>query len=109
MVHVEPPADLLAAMLTVRVHLDDADAANGALRVRPGSHRAGRLADPSGWAGPPEETLAVSAGDAVLMRPLLLHASSKAENPTRRRVLHVEFSAGTLPTPLRWATHRALG
>ena len=108
-VHVEPPAALLAGMLTVRVHLDDADAGNGALRVRPGSHGAGRLADPSEWVGPPEETLCVRAGDAVLMRPLLLHASSKAETPTRRRVLHVEFSAAELPPPLRWATCRVLG
>ena len=41
--HVQPPVELLERMLTVRLHLDDADASNGALRVLPGSHRFGRL------------------------------------------------------------------
>ena len=106
-VHVEPPAELLAGMLTLRLHLDRANAANGALRVRTGSHRASRLADPAARENPAEETLEAEPGDAVLMRPLLLHASSKAERPTRRRVLHVEFAAAALPPPLRWASrHR---
>ena len=107
--HVEPPAGLLARMLTVRIHLDDADAGNGALRVRPGSHRAGRLADATAWAGPPEEILEVRAGDAVLMRPLLLHASSRAQRPTRRRVLHLELAGEPLPPPLQWAAWRPVG
>lgn len=35
--HVQPPTSVLENMLTVRLHLDDADEANGALRVLPGS------------------------------------------------------------------------
>ena len=41
--HVQPPVERLEQMLTVRLHLDDADEGNGALRVLPGSHRSGRL------------------------------------------------------------------
>ena len=108
-VHVEPPEKLLAGMLTIRLHLDRADAANGALRVRPGSHRAGRLAAPAAWESPADETIEAEPGDALLIRPLLLHASSKAEHPTRRRVLHVELAAGGLPPPLRWASRWPLG
>src|SRR5205807_4301579 len=42
--HVQPPVELLQQMLSVRLHLDDADESNGALRVLPGSHRCERLA-----------------------------------------------------------------
>lgn len=41
--HVQPPVSVLDQMLTLRVHLDDTDKANGALRVLPGSHKHGRL------------------------------------------------------------------
>ncbi len=35
----------------------------------------------------------VARGGVVSMRPLLVHASSKATAPTRRRVLHIEYAA----------------
>ena len=41
--HVQPPIDVLERMLAVRLHFDDTDETNGALRVLPGSHRLGRL------------------------------------------------------------------
>ena len=41
--HVQPPVELLGKMLTIRLHLDDADETNGALRVLAGSHRLGHL------------------------------------------------------------------
>jgi hypothetical protein len=50
----------------------------------------------------PEELVEAGKGDAILMRPLLLHASSPSEEPTHRRVLHIEYCAATLPEPLRW-------
>jgi hypothetical protein len=34
----------------------------------------------------------VPAGGLVAMRPLLIHASSKAESNRRRRVLHIEYA-----------------
>jgi hypothetical protein len=100
--HVQAPAALLERMLTLRLHLDDTGSANGALRVYPGSHRHGRLDPP--FQG--EEVLCEArAGDALLMRPLLLHASSKSTDAARlRRVIHIEFApADALPAPLKWA------
>ena len=107
-VHVQPPPELLARMMTVRVHLDDCPPENGALRVLPGSHRAGRLrdADIADWRKRVIERIcAVSRGGALVMRPLLLHASSASEHPARRRVLHLEYAAENLPDGLQWRSN----
>ena len=37
-----------------------------------------------------------------MIRPLLLHASSAAESPRRRRVVHLEYAADPLPGGLDW-------
>ncbi len=103
--HVQPPVERLAQMLTVRVHLDDTDESNGALRVLPGSHHHGRLSADQIRASRMncEEVLcAVPAGGAMLMRPLLLHASSRSTSPGRRRILHIEYAGFRLPSALRW-------
>jgi hypothetical protein len=103
--HVQPPVELLERMLAVRLHLDDADETNGALRVLPGSHRLGRLYATRIQelrAGQPDVLCAVSAGDALLMRPLLLHASSRSSSARHRRVLHIEYAAFCLPEGLSW-------
>ena len=103
--HVQPPVALLEQMLTVRLHLDPADASNGALRVLPGSHRSGRL-DPSQiqqWRErQPEFLCTASAGDVLLMRPLLLHASARSTADRHRRILHIEYAGFTLPEGLHW-------
>jgi ectoine hydroxylase-related dioxygenase (phytanoyl-CoA dioxygenase family) len=104
-VHVQPPDEVIARMLAVRIHLDDADAKNGALRVIPGSHREGRLsAEAIGlWTTTCEGvTIDAPAGSALLMRPHLLHASSAAERPSQRRVIHLEYAAERLPFGLEW-------
>lgn len=79
--HVQPPIPVLEGMLALRVHLDDADETNGALRVIPGSHKYGRLLA-TNIQDIKETCLAVTcsidAGGVMLMRPLLLHASSAA-------------------------------
>ncbi len=103
--HVQPPESVLANMVTVRFHLDDAGADNGALRVVPGSHRWGRI--PPGEcaaraAASTPELCAVPQGGALVMRPLLLHSSAPAVSPARRGVIHVEFAAADLPPPLEW-------
>ncbi|MGC3972525.1 MAG: phytanoyl-CoA dioxygenase family protein [Pirellulales bacterium] len=103
--HVQPPTELLAQMLTIRLHLDDADAMNGALRVVPGGHRLGRLAPDqleATRANLGETTCVVPAGGAMLMRPLLPHASGRSQSARRRRVLHIEYAGFDLPPPLRW-------
>ncbi len=104
--HVQPPAELLARMITLRLHLDDCDAGNGALRVLPGSHQHGKLsaAELAAWrTSTPEHLCVARAGDALLMRPLLLHASSPAIMPRNRRVIHLEFAIDELPGGLVWA------
>ncbi len=103
--HCWPPASVLEGMLAVRLHLDDCGPANGPLRVLPGSHAAGVLAAAAidDWRSRvPEVVCEVARGGVVLMRPLLLHASSAAVAPARRRVLHVEYAAAELPGGLMW-------
>lgn len=105
-VHVQPPPHILARMVTLRLHLDDCTAENGALRVLPGSHGQGELdADAiADWtARQPPVVCEIPKGGALLMRPLLLHASSPAKNPSHRRVLHVEYAAAELPNGLKWS------
>ena len=103
--HVQPPVELLEQMLTVRLHLDDADESNGALRVLPGSHRLGRLTPAQVQeqrARQADVLCTVAAGDALLMRPLLLHASGRSTSQRHRRVLHIEYASFALPDGLHW-------
>lgn len=102
--HVQPPVSVLENMLTLRIHLDRADETNGALRVIPGSHNHGRL-DASQieyWKQQTSVTCVAAEGDALLMRPLLLHSSFSSLNPHHRRVLHFEYSSVDLPSGLKW-------
>lgn len=103
--HVQPPVDVLENTLTLRLHLDDADETNGALRVLPGTHNYGRLdAQQIEYRKQhdPIVTCSVKSGGVVLMRPLLLHSSTTATVPRHRRVLHFEYSSIHLPGGLRW-------
>ena len=103
--HVQPPREVLEQMLTLRLHLDDCNAENGALRVLPGSHEAGKLSASTiaRWRETRDEIIcALPRGGALLMRPLLLHASSPALAPTHRRVVHLEWAARPLPGGLNW-------
>lgn len=109
--HVQPPVAVLERMITLRLHLDDCDAANGALRVLPGSHRAARLTPAAiqSWREREAEvTCVVPRGGILLMRPLLLHASAPAIQPLHRRVVHLEFAAEDLPGGLEWMEKRCL-
>jgi ectoine hydroxylase-related dioxygenase (phytanoyl-CoA dioxygenase family) len=104
--HVQPPASMLQRMLTVRVHLDDCLEGNGPLLVLPGSHAQGVLsaAQVSDWRRKtPPHSCTIRAGGVLLMRPLLLHASSAASMPRHRRVIHLEYAAEDLPGGLQWA------
>ena len=105
--HVRPPAEVLARMLAVRVHLDDCGKQDGPLRVLPGSHKHGLFKDAEilGWPKEAEITCAVRRGDLILMRPSLLHASSTAAEPANRRVIHIEFAADELPDGMEWHEH----
>jgi ectoine hydroxylase-related dioxygenase (phytanoyl-CoA dioxygenase family) len=101
--YARPPASVLESLLAVRIHFDDCGAGNGPLRVSPGTHRRGVIPSTNIAAVVAErgETPCLAkAGDALLMKPLLLHASSPASNPTHRRVLHLVYHTGEkLPEP----------
>jgi len=103
--HVQPPASVLEKMISIRLHLDPCDESNGALQVIPRSHRSGRIAEadiPAVLANSQPHVCAVARGGAMLMRPLLLHASSPSQAPAHRRVIHLDFACEPLPSPLRW-------
>jgi ectoine hydroxylase-related dioxygenase (phytanoyl-CoA dioxygenase family) len=103
--HVQPPAAVLERMITVRLHLDDCGAENGPVQVIPGSHAAGRLAadEVQRWRTSRDAVPTfIGAGGAMLMRPLILHASSPSTVPTHRRVVHLDFAADDLPGGLEW-------
>jgi len=105
--HAIAPASALERVIALRIHLDDSTADNGPLRVLPGSHGHGVLSDAAidrRVASFAPVTCLAARGDVLLMRPLLLHASSKGASAAPRRVLHVEYATDrTLPGGLRLA------
>jgi hypothetical protein len=105
MLHVAPPFDLLAGMVTLRVHLDDVPDTNAPLLIAPGSHRLGRLR--SGEIGAVVRkcgtiSCIARAGDIWLYGTPIVHASEAAALPARRRVLQVDYAARDLPGGLQW-------
>jgi ectoine hydroxylase-related dioxygenase (phytanoyl-CoA dioxygenase family) len=104
--HVQPPIDVLNKMVTFRIHLDASTKENGCLRVLPKSHENGVLAQSQiasyVKSQKPIECIA-KRGSALVMRPHILHSSSRGASPSQRRVLHVEFSSYILPDGITWA------
>jgi hypothetical protein len=90
-----PPDEVLKDLVAVRIHLEDTDARNGALQVVNGSHQ---TTTSSGE----RSSHFVPRGGAFVMRPLLLHASSKLVSGSRR-VLHFVYGPPTLPDGAEWA------
>jgi ectoine hydroxylase-related dioxygenase (phytanoyl-CoA dioxygenase family) len=93
--HAIAPTSALARVIALRVHLDDSTKANGPLRVLPSTHVGGVLTHDEiqrlvGLVAP--VTCIASAGAVVAMRPLVVHASSKACDDQPRRVLHIEYA-----------------
>jgi ectoine hydroxylase-related dioxygenase (phytanoyl-CoA dioxygenase family) len=81
--------------MALRLHLDDSRPDNGPLRVLPGTHTLGVLTESDIarlWTEVPAVDCTVSTGGVVVMRPLIVHASSKAESDLPRRVLHIEYA-----------------
>jgi hypothetical protein len=102
--HAAAPPGTLSAMLTLRLHLDDCDESSGALRVVLGSHQYGRLPQDSieQFTRYDVVTCEVAKRGILAMRPLLLHASSRATAPGSRRVIQLDFCSRELPLPLVW-------
>jgi hypothetical protein len=105
LLHVAPPFDVLAGMVTLRVHLDPVPEANAPLMIAPGSHRFGQI--------PESELKSVvqkygtfvclaEAGDIWLYSTPIVHCSEAARDPVHRRVLQVDFAIGALPGGLNW-------
>jgi len=104
--HAQAPPEILARMMTMRLHLDDCGEDNGPLRVIAGSHDHGVLPRAEIVTRTRENAhiITAGAGDALFMKPLILHASSPARAPSHRRVLHLEFAPrDLLPSGLDWA------
>jgi Phytanoyl-CoA dioxygenase (PhyH) len=104
-VYVQPPLSVLEQLVAVRIHIDDCPEESGALRVVPKSHSQGRLSREQAEelrSQNGETAVPVARGGALVMRPLILHASSKATSLASRRVLHFVFGPPALPLGLEW-------
>lgn len=103
-ISVCPPEDVMQNTFAIRIHLDDTTEKNGALRVIAGTQNK-RLKDSEIQliaANSEAITCEVVAGGIHLLRPLILHASSKSKSQKRRRVIHLEFTSAKLPKELGW-------
>ena len=103
--YTQPPPEVLANVVAIRIHLDPCPAHAGPLRVVPGSHSNGRLSNSEitrFCVQRGEVECLADRGDALVMRPLLLHASSRAAGNDKRRVLHFLFGPRDLPYGLTW-------
>ena len=103
--HVCPPATVLARQIAVRIHLDPCSANSGPVRIIPDSDRYGVLeqeqigrlitqTSPIDCAG--------GEGSVLVFRSLLLHGSDRSTSPLRRRVLHLEFCDAQLHSSIEW-------
>ena len=104
-IYVQPPLEVLEDLVAVRVHIDPCGPDDGPLRVVSGSHVLGVISAEEGLAvreGRNEVACPAPRGAALVMRPLLLHASSKATGSSLRRVLHFLYGPRELPHRLRW-------
>lgn len=103
--HVAPPFEVLASMLTLRVHLDAVPQNNAPLLIAPGSHRLGRVpeADVPGVVSKRGVVICLAdAGDVWAYATPILHASARASAATHRRVLQVDYAPEDLPGGLQW-------
>ncbi|MBJ6118095.1 WYL domain-containing protein [Pontibacter sp. BT310] len=104
LVSVRPPLEYLQSAFTLRIHLDNTDEENGALKVIPRTHFSilsdAEVAELRESAE--SKSCKVLKGGVHLLKPLTLHASSKTLNEKHRRVIHLEFNSKELPDGLEW-------
>ncbi|ESU22255.1 hypothetical protein FEDK69T_22370 [Flavobacterium enshiense DK69] len=103
---VQPSLDILENIFTVRIHLDETNKENGALKVIDKSHLK-KIYRPENinFETEKETFCDVQKGGIMLMKPLLLHGSNRTKNKKRRRVIHIEFSSKVLPNNLNWSEY----
>lgn len=104
-ISVLPPVEVNHNCFSIRIHLDDTNDQNGALKVLPGSHKKPLSTEEIRLISANSIPLVTDmiAGGIHLMKPLLLHASAKSKSQKQRRVIHLEFSSTELPGELEWA------
>jgi len=93
--YAHAPASVLAQVVAIRVHIDDSTSSNGPLRTLPATHTLGVLDDAKiqDLAASTEAIeCTVKSGGIIVMRPLVVHASSKSHSEIPRRVLHIEYA-----------------
>ena len=94
--YAHAPAWALSRIVALRIQLDPSTESNGPLRVIPGTHSLGVRDDDEVLRcahGQKPVACFAPSGSAVVMRPLLIHASSKAQgNSSPRRILHIEYA-----------------
>lgn len=101
---VQPPISVLENIVTLRIHLDETNSENGALKVIESSHSKGLYRPENiNLENEKEVTCTVNKGGVMLMKPLLLHSSGRTTNGKKRRVIHIELSNFELPKELNWA------
>ena len=104
-VSVCPPEEVGLNRFSIRIHIDDTDDKNGALKVVPGSHN--KVHSDAAIQTITENSIPVTcevlSGGIHLMKPLLLHSSGKNKSKKKRRVIHLEFASERLPKGLVWA------
>lgn len=101
---VQPPLNILENIFTIRIHLDETNENNGALKVIPKSHAKGIYRPETiDWNVETETICNVEKGGIMIMKPLLLHGSNRTTNGRKRRVIHIEFSDMELPEELNWS------
>ncbi|MBZ5507253.1 MAG: phytanoyl-CoA dioxygenase family protein [Acidobacteriia bacterium] len=105
--YAHAPAQALEQVVALRLHLDDSRDDNGPLRVLPETHRQGVFSDQQIEviaASVNAVTCLVPRGGVIVMRPLIIHASSKSHSDVPRRVIHIEYaSQNIVSAPLRLA------
>jgi ectoine hydroxylase-related dioxygenase (phytanoyl-CoA dioxygenase family) len=93
-IYAHAPASALCRVAALRIHLDNSTTHNGPLRVLPGTHTQGVLSDDAiqelAARIAPVDCL-VPQGGVLVMKPLLVHASSKSQLAMPRRILHIEY------------------
>jgi hypothetical protein len=105
MIHVAPPAAVLAKMVTLRVHLDPVPEDNAPLLVARGSHAFGVVVEADVEPMVQRSDICpclAERGDVWLYATLILHASAAATRPARRRVLQIDYAGGPLSDGLEF-------
>lgn len=101
---VQPSEEILENIFTIRIHLDDTNEDNGALKVLKKTHlKSIKRIEEIDFEKELEVFCNVKSGGIMLMKPLLFHASNKTTNDKNRRVIHIEFSNKELPQNLQWS------